>query len=109
MLTLVLNFAKTSTRLGLTYIIDTKILQFDEVYTFWSNLCYKISPKIEITRNAVNIITLNFAENMPESDIPNIQAFFTSAENAYGIIDVSWIDGDVWNLEIDPREQLWYR
>ena len=52
---------------------------------------------------------MNFAENMPESDIPNIQAFFTSAENAYGIIDVSWIDGDVWNLEIDPREQLWYR
>ena len=57
----------------------------------------------------MNIITLDFAENMPEADIPNIQAFFTSAENAYGIIDVSWIDGDVWNLEIDPREQLWYR
>ena len=52
-----------------------------------------------------NNIRMDFDEKlMPES----YQVYFTSEVNSYGAIDLSWVDGKEFTIEVDPNYHLEY-
>lgn len=84
----------------------SKLVHFEELYTFWSGLCFKIMPKIKTKRNLENSLKLKFSNSMSYYDVPKVKMFFTSENNSYGIMDVSWFEGDEYSLLIDTKEKF---
>ena len=84
------------------------LVTVEEFYTIWSGLCFKITPKIRTGRAVENKLLLEFSKTLPIEDVPNVKVFFTSENNSYGVIDVSWYEGDEYFLRIDPRKNQDY-
>ena len=59
--------------------VDSDEIIIEEIYTLWSGLCLQISPNERL--KFINTLFLEFDETIPISDIPNIEMYFTSAEN----------------------------
>ena len=85
---------------------------FEEIYTLFAGLCYKITPKIKTSSGLQTIFELHFNESMPEDDIPKrIEMFLTSEENSYGVISSQIMQnaGDVFRLDIRPSKKYVYK
>ena len=74
----------------------------------WKGICYKITPKIQTKRDSISRIILQFNKSMPDEDIPKVKAIFTTENNAYGIIDTNWVEGDEYMMDIEPRQRFSY-
>ena len=85
-------------------------VDLEEIYTLFTGLCYKLTPKIKTSNGLQTTIHLSFNESMPKQDIPRrIEMFLTSEENSYGIISSQWNAGDVFHLNIRPFEKSRYK
>ena len=84
-------------------------IELEEVYTLFTGLCYKITPKIKTSGGLPTSFILNFDETMPKYNIPKIEMFLTSEENSYGIISSQWDAGDVFRLDIEPYKRYKYK
>ena len=76
-----------------------------EIFTAYFGICYKLNLTRKITRgnNEFKIIFKKFYHSAGKLDqIPWVEIYFTSEENAYGIIPSYWIDGDAYRLSINP-------
>ena len=78
-------YRQASYRLGydfnMTYEItekETNSTQFEEFFTLWSGLCYKITSQFNATKNTYNILRIQFDESLV--DLPDIKLFFTSGQ-----------------------------
>ena len=59
-------------------------------------ICFKITrPKDQSYQEIPTWFDfkVEFNETIPENDLPDIEVFFTSVENAYGVIFKDWVDG----------------
>ena len=84
-------------------------IDFEEIYTLFTGLCYKITPKIKTSGGLPTSIKLSFNESIPKYDIPKIEMFLTSEENSYGVISSQWDAGDVFRLDIEPYKRYKYQ
>ena len=82
------------------------LIDFEEVYTLDSGLCYKITPKINTTGGQYNDIELFFYDTLPIEDIPRVELFFSSEDNAYGIITSNWVLGDIYSMRVKSKSLL---
>ena len=82
------------------------LINFEEVYTLDSGLCYKITPKIKTTGGEYNKIELIFYYTLPDEDIPRVELFFSSEDNAYGIMTSNWVIGDTYSMKIESKNLL---
>ena len=59
-------------------------------------ICFKITrPNDQVNQEIPTWFDfkVEFNQTIPENDLPDIEVFFTSVENAYGVIFKDWVDG----------------
>ena len=59
-------------------------------------ICFKITRPNDQSYQEIPTwfdFKVEFNETIPENDLPDIEVFFTSVENAYGVIFKDWVDG----------------
>ena len=95
--------------INLTLANLTNLIKFEEVYSLHSGLCYKITPKIQTIGGGYNKIELIFYDTLPDEDIPEVELFFSSEENAYGIIGTNWVVGDTYTMKVKSKNLLKYK
>ena len=62
----------------------------EEMFTIWNGRCYTIRPKFTMT--VLNYFVVTIIMKDPK-DNTNIEWFFTSERNSYGVIFDEWMDG----------------
>ena len=85
-------------------------ISIEEISTFFSGKCYKLSfHEVEIMAMDAISLRMKMKEHVPNSDFPYVTFHFTSEENSYGIIPLTWKDGrNYLNLEIDLNDTSYY-
>ena len=85
-------------------------MSIEEIFTFFSGKCYKLSfHEVEIMAMDAISLRMKMKEHVPNSDFPYVTFHFTSEENSYGIIPLTWKDGrNYLNLEIDLNDTSYY-
>ena len=78
--------------------VDTAIIVVLEKIYSWMDekICFKITRQNDQDFKTIPkqfAITVKFNRLISVKDLPDIEVFFTSVENAYGIIFREWIDG----------------
>ena len=80
--------------------------------TIWSGYCYKISTE-STSHSTVNKgysqnIIVQYDQSIALSDLPMLTIYFTSEQNAYGIMFSEWMDGEVleFNIENNTYEEI---
>ena len=57
----------------------------------------------------MNSIAIDFNPSMLDEDIPHdVDVFFTSEKNSYGVISLKWTDGNELGFVLEPREKYYY-
>ena len=87
----------------------SEIIEFEVIYTLWKGLCYRITQKIKVVEDMMNSIVIVFNASMPDEDIPEqVDIFFTSEKNPYGVVSLKWIDGNELGFVLKPTEMYYY-
>ena len=84
------------------------LISWEEIYTLWSGICFKMTMKSEIHQNMKISMHINFKNNLKIEDIPKVEIYLTSEPNPYGIIDLEWSQGDEFGIEVNPNSKLYY-
>ena len=53
----------------------------------------------------LNYVDLNF-KNQDKENLPQVKIFFTSINNSYGALWEQWLEGKVYDVTIDPKENI---
>ena len=85
-----------------------KVVKIEELFTIWTGLCYKITPIHMTTPYVLHYLRIYFNHELLAEDLPMIDMSFTSEANSYGAIDLSWVDGKEFTIEVDPNFHLEY-
>ena len=81
-------------------------LTLTQMLTVYNGICYKITPSTRcLEKNDWNIMVIDFHENIPLANIPNILLFVTSEDNSLGILRTYWFDGEVLMLKITTKHK----
>ena len=54
----------------------------------------------------LNYVDLNF-KNQDKENLPQVKVFFTSINNSYGALWEQWLEGKVYHVTLDPKENLY--
>ena len=88
------------------------LIQVQLLNTIWSGYCYKISTE-STSHSTVNNgysqnIIVQYNKSIAISDLPMLTIYFTSEQNAYGIMFSEWMDGEVleFNIENNAYEEI---
>ena len=83
--------------------ISKPIFYLEELQTKYDGTCYMITVEYEKQHiDAINTQwNLRMYMNSSEKLSTKIYIYFTSKENAYGILQRAWKDGTFWNVEFD--------
>ena len=65
-----------------------------------------MSQEMKGSRGIVNSVELKFEEQEIEN-LPMIKVFFTSMNNSYGALWEQWLEGKVYDVTINPKENLY--
>ena len=85
----------------LEYLHLQFIILLDGLYTKYDGMCYMVTAEIKGAEFDPTI-TWEFSMHMNQSEnSPNVHIYFTSKENAYGILQKEWTDGNYWRMEFD--------
>ena len=72
--------------------------------TIWSGTCYKISTKstsnTTVKKGYSQNIIVEYDKSIALSNLPVLTIYFTSEQNAYGIMFSEWMDGEVLEFNI---------
>ena len=73
--------------------------------TVWNGMCLKI--KFEYFSLDLNpTFHLSFSQFLTFDDIPLPEIYLTSEENAYGILNYGWANGEELKIELEGVEQV---
>ena len=75
------------------YVGDHNIT-LEKILTVYNGNCYKVISTLSAANSAIATYFLKFNETISFVDIPSISIYFTSEENAFGIIGSTWNYGD---------------
>ena len=86
---------------------STDLIEFEEVYTLHSGLCFMITPKFRTKESKINSLKIRFHDHITNfGDVPWVEVYFTSKDNAHGILTSEWLLGNMYSLIIKPDELL---
>ena len=90
----------------------TSVVILEKIYSWIDeNDCFKITrPNDQVFKTVPKQfdIRVKFNLSISEEDLPDIEVFFTSVENAYGIIFREWIDGIEMKQEFHKVHSILY-
>ena len=69
-------------------------IKVEKVLTIYDGNCYKIHSNLSAEAAIMGKYTINFNKTIPFTDIPSVKIYFTSEENAFGILTQQWIYGN---------------
>ena len=88
--------------------LDDDQFKVEELYTFWSGICYKFTPKFKTMASHSNALQIMFNGSFEDSDLPSVILTFSTEENANGAIANRWLQGEVYNVDIEPLKMVSY-
>ena len=103
-----INYDDTKLKLGGNQIDNggnsTETVYLEEVYTYLSGICYKISIEINYTMESgfMSVIYIEFNETIAYDNLPEVLQFYlTSDKNSHGIVFNEWKDGEELAITIN--------
>ena len=93
-----------------------EIINLEILGTLYSFLCYKMTLQGAVDQKGPNTknwrtILVNFNKSISNENLPTLKIYFTSENNSYGIISNRWLDGEIWELdinELDINKNIYY-
>ena len=77
----------------------------EQLLTVWNGMCLKI--KFEYFSLDLNpTFHLSFSQFLTFDDIPLPEIYLTSEENAYGILNYGWANGEELKIDLEGVEQV---
>ena len=65
----------------------------EKILTLWTGTCYKMSVNHTGVADRM-VFTLHFDTSLGKEDTPKPEIYLTSEANAYGILGITWLDGN---------------
>ena len=83
--------------------IPGEIVNLEKLITMFMGNCYKISSVVtkEYTIKDLTYILLHFNTLITKNDLPSLNVYLTSEDNAYGILFNRWVNGKVVRSHIE--------
>ena len=66
----------------------------------------KMSHHIKGSIGMINNVQLNF-KSQGNENLPILKIFFTSMNNSYGALWQQWLEGKVYDVTVDPKENIY--
>ena len=86
---------------------STDLIEFEEVYTLHSGLCFMITPNFRTKEGKISSLKIWFHDHINNfGEVPWVEVYFTSKDNAHGILTSEWLLGDMYSLVIKPDDLL---
>ena len=81
----------------------------EQLATIWNGMCLKLKFEY-FSLDLSPKFYLSFSESLSFDDIPVPEVYLTSEENAYGIINYGWANGEELKIDLEGVEQVifWY-
>ena len=75
----------------------------EEIYTYFG-LCFKLSMDFTVRPFRYITVGVEFKVSIPKQQLPTIDFYCTSNQNAYGVVMAQWPDGDIFKISVKPNE-----
>ena len=86
---------------------STYLIELEEVYTLHSGLCFMLTPNFRTKEGKISSLKIWFHDHINNfGDVPWVEVYFTSKDNAHGIMTSEWLLGDMYSLIIKPDDLL---
>ena len=73
--------------------------------TVWNGICVKIKFEY-FSLDLQPSFYLSFSKNLSLDDVPMPEIYLTSEDNAYGIINYGWANGEELKIDLEGVEQV---
>ena len=82
-------------------------VEFEELPMLFFGICtiIRVSSKVKGAMQMNNAVNLKF-KSEDEENLPLINVFFTSDKNVHGAFWQQWMEGDIFALNIDPKQNM---
>ena len=107
-LEIVWNNWQKSAVISNTSAIQSNNVSVEELYTLANGLCYKVILKERLKPFDYFSIGVNFREEFQFENLPSIDYYFTSENNADGIIVTQWHNGEILKVSVKPSDNQFY-
>ena len=77
----------------------------EELMTIWNGMCLKLKFEY-FSLDLRPSFYLSFSKSLSLDDIPVPEVYLTSEENAYGIINYGWVNGEELKIVLEGVEQV---
>ena len=77
----------------------------EELMTIWNGMCLKLKFEY-FSLDLRPSFYLSFSKSLSLDDIPVPEVYLTSEENAYGIINYGWANGEELKIDLEGVEQV---
>ena len=91
-----------------TTTIETDSVSVEELYTLANGLCYKVMLKEMLEPFDYFSIGVKFKEEYQVENLPSMDYYFTSENNADGIIVTQWHNGEIFKVSAKPSDNQFY-
>ena len=82
-------------------------LIIEQLKTVWNGMCLKI--KFEYFSLDLNpTFHLSFSQSLSLDEVPMPEIYLTSEENAYGILNYGWANGEELKIDLEGVEQVFF-
>ena len=89
---------------GTNDIGEGKTAEVEVLHTVWTGVCSKISFQ-DFKQESFLSFFVNFNESLSLEDVPQVDIYLTSEDNAYGIMGYGWNMGDELEFTLHGYEQ----
>ena len=87
---------------GMNFNSFNETVKLEKIFTAFFGTCYKITAMPNyISKGRYISMLFHFKDSIPHEKLPYIRVFFTSEENAHGIMMTVWPDGKVKSVFIE--------
>ena len=77
----------------------------EELMTIWNGMCLKLKFEY-FSLDLRPSFYLSFSKSLSLDDIPVPEVYLTSEENAYGILNYGWANGEELKIELEGVEHV---
>ena len=77
----------------------------EQLMTVWNGMCLKIKFEY-FSLDLAPTFNVAFSKSLSLADVPTPEIYLTSEENAYGIINYGWVNGEELKIGLEGVEQV---
>ena len=86
-------------------LLDQKIT-LTKIFTVHYGACYVIVSKVIGKKSGfTEVMKVSIKENNSENQLPQLQIYFTSEDNSYGITGAYWVDGEILSFQMNAQQR----